>query len=104
VHLGARQRLLCLKDGSLMLRPTDPMPQPIRLELHKGSTYANMEALTRQVLDFAGLSFRSSRCISEPVTTYYAHLIAEKLTQLETVPGWSDEVLDTLLSTSQWFL
>ena len=104
VHLGARQRLLCLKDGSLMLRPTDPMPQPIRLELHKQSTYDKMDPLTKQVLDFAGLSWRSSRCIFEPVTTYYAHLIADMLNRLSTVEGWSDSALDTQLARSRWFL
>jgi hypothetical protein len=104
VHLGARQRLLCLKDGSLMLRPTDPMPQPIRLELHKQSSYDKMDLLTKQVLDFAGLSWRSSRCIFEPVTTYYAHLISEMLNRLSAVEGWSDSVLDTQLARSRWFL
>jgi hypothetical protein len=104
VHLGARQHLLCLKDGSLMLRPTDPMPQPLRLELHRRSTYDDMGALTRQVLDFAGLSWRSSRCISEPVTTYYAHLIADLLNRLSVVKEWSDPVLDTQLARSRWFL
>ena len=104
VHLGARQRLLCLKDGLLMLRPTDPMPQPLRLELHKQSTYDKMDPLTKQVLDFAGLSWRSSRCIFEPVTTYYAHVIADMLNRLSTVEGWSDPVLDTQLARSRWFL
>ncbi|WP_437606339.1 Piwi domain-containing protein [Sorangium sp. So ce834] len=104
VHLGARQRLLCVKDGTLMLRDTDPMPQPLRLELHKHSTYENMNALTRQVLDFAGLSWRSSRCIFEPVTTYYAHLIADHINHLSTVEGWSDAVIDTQLAGSLWFL
>lgn len=106
VDLGGNKWLLCLKDPSQMLRASEPVPQPLSVELHCGSRFdaANMKALVTQVLDFSALSWRTTRTISEPVTTYYAHLIAEKLNALESVDGWSDAALDSQLARSAWFL
>lgn len=104
IDLGANKWLVCLKDPTQMLRASAPIPQPISIELHPESKYDDMMALATQVLDFSGLSWSSVRSISEPVTTYYAHLIAEKLNQLEGVEGWSDHALDTQLARRVWFL
>ncbi|MBK8257704.1 MAG: hypothetical protein IPK82_34175 [Polyangiaceae bacterium] len=104
VHLGPGQVLLCTKDGGMMLRATDPLPRPLKLELHGGSTYRRMVPLAQQVLDFTSMSWKSIRPISEPVTTYYAHLIADHLNWLSTTKGWSDETLETQLAGSCWFL
>lgn len=61
-------------------------------------------ALTRQVFHFTGLSWRSMLPVTEPVTIFYPHLIADKLTRLSSLPDWDDKLLDTRLRRSRWFL
>lgn len=104
VDLGPRKRLLCVNGPSQVKREGEAFPQPLMIELHPASTYRDMNALSKQVLDFTGLSWRSMLPVRHPVTLYYSHLIADLVGKLERVPGWSDKLLDTLLVRSRWFL
>lgn len=104
VNLGRRKRLLCVSSANMALREDDGMPHPLQLELHRASSYEEMTALTRQVYEFTGLSWRSTKPITEPVTISYSRLIADLMTRLDGIPGWNDSLLDTRLRRSRWFL
>lgn len=104
VDLGRSKRLLCVNGPLLMKREGESIPQPLQITLHKHSTYSDMTALTRQVFQFTGLSWRSMLPVTDPVTIFYPHLIAQKLTRLSSLPDWDDKLLDTRLRRSRWFL
>ncbi|WP_437740873.1 Piwi domain-containing protein [Sorangium sp. So ce1504] len=104
IDLGRSKRLLCVNGPLLIKREGESIPQPLQITLHKSSTYADMTALTRQVFQFTGLSWRSMLPVTEPVTIFYPRLIAKLLVRLSTLPGWSDDLLDTRLRRSRWFL
>jgi hypothetical protein len=104
VDLGRTKRLLCVNGPLLMKREGESIPQPLQITLHKDSTYSDMTALTRQVFHFTGLSWRSMLPVTEPVTIFYPHLIADKLMRLSPLSDWDDKLLDTRLRRSRWFL
>lgn len=104
VDLGRSKRLLCVNGPLLMKREGESIPQPLQIALHKDSTYHDMTALTRQVFHFTGLSWRSMLPVTEPVTIFYPRLIAKMLTRLSALPDWNDDLLDTRLRRSRWFL
>lgn len=104
VDLGRKKRLLCVNGPSLVRREGESIPQPLQIELHPASTYKDLAALTRQVFHFTGLSWRSMRPVTEPVTIAYSRWIAALLGRLDRHPGWRDDLLDTHLRTSRWFL
>lgn len=104
VDLGKAKRLLCVNGPLLMKREGESIPQPLQITLHRNSTYTDMTALTRQVFHFTGLSWRSMLPVTEPVTIFYPHLIADKLVRLSALPDWDDKLLDTRLRRSRWFL
>jgi hypothetical protein len=104
VDLGRDKRLLCVNGPLLMKREGESIPHPLQIELHRKSTYTDLTALTRQVFHFTGLSWRSMLPVTEPVTIYYPRLIAGFLARLAAHPGWSDDLLDTRLRRSRWFL
>ena len=104
VDLGRSKRLLCVNGPLLMKREGESIPQPLQVTLHKKSSYTDLSALTRQVFHFTGLSWRSMLPVTEPVTILYPHLIADRLAKLSGLGDWSDELLDTRLRRSRWFL
>lgn len=104
IDLGRSKRLLCLNGPLLMKREGESIPRPIQIDLHPRSTYTDMFALTRQVFHFTGLSWRSMLPVTEPVTIYYPYLIAKMLGRFSALTDWSDDLLDTRLSRSRWFL
>lgn len=104
IDLGQHKRLLCVNGPLLMKREGESIPHPLQIELHRRSTYTDLGALARQVFHFTGLSWRSMLPVTEPVTIYYPHLIAKLLGRLSALPDWSDDLLDTRLRRSRWFL
>jgi hypothetical protein len=104
VNLGSRKRLLCVNGPLLMKREGESLPQPLQIELHRRSSFTDIDALVRQVFNFTGLSWRSMLPVTEPVTINYPHLIARLLGRFSALPGWSDDLLDTRLRRSRWFL
>jgi hypothetical protein len=104
IDLGRHKRLLCVNGPSLMKREGESIPHPLQVELHRRSTYTDMGALVRQVFHFTGLSWRSMLPVTEPVTIYYPHLIARMLGRFTALPDWTDDLLDTRLRRSRWFL
>lgn len=104
VQLGRYTRLLCTKGPSLIKRPQTPLPAPILVNLHKESTYRDLQYLSEQVLKFTSLSWRSTQPAEDPVTIYYSQLIAKELSRLRAIEGWSPSILNTRLRHSMWFL
>lgn len=104
VDLGESKRLLCVTGPLLMKREGESIPQPLQVRIHKDSTYTDMTALTRQVFHFTGLSWRSMLPVKEPVTLLYPRLIANLLGRFDGHRLWSDDLLDTRLRRSRWFL
>jgi hypothetical protein len=104
VDIGANRRLLCLTGAMLVKREGEPLPDPMLVELHDKSDYRDLHALTRQVFNFTGLSWKSMRPSGEPATLAYSKIIAELLGKIDRVPGWSDALINTKLRQSRWFL
>lgn len=104
IELGRYQRLLCVNGPELVRRHKEPLPQPLLIEMHPKSSFADMTTLTRQVFHFTGLSWRSVRPSREPATILYSSLITRLMNKLATVPNWSPDMLNTKLRRSRWFL
>jgi hypothetical protein len=104
IQLGKSTWLLSTNGMSQIKRPTTPLPSPLLIHLHRKSTGCDLAYLTDQVLKFTSLTWRSTQPASEPVTIYYSALIADLLTRLKLIPGWSPNVLNTKLRASKWFL
>lgn len=104
LQLGKSTWLLSTNGLAQIKRQTSPLPAPLLIHLHKKSTGCDLPYLTDQVLKFTSLTWRSTQPAGEPVTIYYSSLIADLLTRLKAVPGWSPNVLNTKLRASKWFL
>ena len=104
VQLGRFTRLVCTNGPQLIKHENTPLPAPLLIHIHKGSTFHDLTYLSEQVLKFTGLSWRSTLPAKKPVSIYYSELIAELLGRLRNVPGWSPAVLNMKLRASRWFL
>lgn len=104
VQLGAFTQLVSTKGPQLVKGPDTPLPRPLLVNLHRDSTYVDLDYLTEQVLRFTSLSSRSTMPARTPVSILYSHLIASLLGRLAGVPQWSSAVVNTKLRASRWFL
>ena len=104
VQLGSHTQLVSTKGPRLIKGPDTPLPRPLLVNLHRDSTYVDLDYLTEQVLRFTSLSSRSTMPARTPVSILYSHLIASLLGRLAGVPQWSSAVVNTKLRASRWFL
>ncbi len=104
IQLGRYTRLLVTNGLSQIKRASAPLPSPLLVNLHRESTYVDLQYLPEQVLKFTSLTWRSTQPAHAPVTIYYSELIASLLSRLKDIPGWSPAVLNTKLRSSRWFL
>ena len=104
IQLGRYTRLLVTNGLSQIKRASAPLPSPLLVNLHRESTYVDLQYLPEQVLKFTSLTWRSTQPAHAPVTIYYSELIASLLSRLKEIPGWSPAVLNTKLRSSRWFL
>jgi len=104
IQLGRYTRLLVTNGLSQIKRASAPLPTPLLVNLHRESTYVDLQYLPEQVLKFTSLTWRSTQPAHAPVTIYYSELIASLLSRLKEIPGWSPAVLNTKLRSSRWFL
>lgn len=104
VQIGRYTRLLCTIGSTLIKHAHTPLPYPILINLHKDSTYRDLQYLSEQILKFTNLSWRGTQPSSDPVTIYYSSLIARDLSRLRSIDGWSPTNLNTNLKHSMWFL
>jgi hypothetical protein len=104
VQIGRYTRLVCTNGPQLIKHENAPLPGPLLVHVHKGSTFNDLTYLSEQVLKFTGLSWRSTLPAKKPVSIYYSELIAELLGRLRSVEGWTPAVLNARLRASRWFL
>tara|TARA_B100000614_G_scaffold254205_2_gene269262 strand:+ start:3789 stop:6086 length:2298 start_codon:yes stop_codon:yes gene_type:complete len=104
VRLGRHTRLLATRSGTLILRALTPLPRPLLISVHVGSSFTDVDYLSEQVLKFTSLSWRSVLPSAMPVTISYSERIAEMLGRLKAIPDWSTVALSTKLKFSRWFL
>ena len=94
IQLSYRQALLHLGGRSVV---------PIQVRLDKRSEYKDIYEITRQVLYFTHLSYRSFIPTSKPVTIKYPNLMTKMVYELKQVPGWDYSILDKL-NDKLWFI
>ena len=87
-----------------MKLPTQGLPRPLLLKLHRASTFTDIEYLPSQAFRFTALSWRRPYPSSKPVTIMYSDLIASLLGRLRQVRNWNADIVSTKLRTSRWFL
>lgn len=104
VHLSPWQTLLVLTGAAELKRPTDGLPRPVMINLHRSSNFFDMTYLTRQVFHFSNHSWRSFHPGSMPVTISYSQQIAQLLGKLSATTGWSPDVLWNRIGSTRWFL
>jgi len=83
---------------------THGAPQPLLIQLHRESTFTDLDYLAGQVFRFSALSWRRLYPSRTPVTTIYSDLIARLLGQLRSVRNWNSDITSTKLRESRWFL
>jgi len=104
VPLGRGQMLLTVTGPRELKNRPDATPRPLVLELHRESTFEDLDYIAQQVFRFTALSWRSFAPSGQPITVGYSERIASLLGRLRDVPNWNPDVLDTRLRRSLWFL
>ena len=104
LRLNSKEILLTLTGPSELKRPTDGMPAPVLLRLHKNSNFHDISYLAKQVFCFSAHSWRSMLPGSMPVTIMYSQLMARLLGKLDTLPQWNPDSIIGKLNRSRWFL
>jgi len=104
VALSDRDLLLCATGAKELKRSTDGAPVPLRLYLHRASTFRDLQYLGQQVLMFASHSWRGFQPAPMPVTVSYSQLIARHLGRLGKTTRWNPDVLCGRIGTTRWFL
>ena len=85
-------------------KPTDGLPYPVLLHLHRSSTFTDMKYLTEQAYTFACHSWKSFDMAGMPVTIGYSQLIARLLGRLGALPHFSVDSIHGRLNRLRWFL
>ena len=94
IQLSHRQALLHVGDSSAI---------PIQVRLDKRSQYKDIYEITKQVLYFSHLSYRSFIPPNKPVTITYPNLMARMVGELKKIPNWDYSILDRL-NDKLWFI
>ena len=104
VVLSKHETLLSLIGPKEVKKPTDGLPYPLVLKLHRASTFSDMEYLTKQVFNFSSHSWRSFNDSGTPVTILYSQLIARLLGRLGALQHFSTDSIIGRLNRLRWFL
>jgi hypothetical protein len=102
--LNKSNTILSLTGAREIKKPTDGLPYPVLLHLHRCSTFTDMKYLTEQVYTFAGHSWQSFDMARMPVTIAYSQLIARLLGRLGALPHFSVDSIHGRLNRLRWFL
>ena len=94
VQLSSKQALLHMGGRSIV---------PIQVRLDERSEYRDLYEITRQVLYFTHLSYRTFMPPSQPVTIKYPNLMAKMVSELKKVPNWDYSILNKL-NDKLWFI
>ena len=104
-ELSGHEALCTLVGPKELKRPTDGLPRPLLLTLHRDSTFTDLVYLTKQVYWFSSHSWRSFLPASMPVTILYSDLVAGLLGRLSQLGNrWSPSVMLGRIGTTRWFL
>lgn len=104
VRISRSQMLITTTGPGELKVATQGAPQPLLIQLHRESTFTDLDYLAGQVFRFTALSWRRLYPSGTPVTTVYSDLIARLLGQLRSVRNWNSEITSTKLRESRWFL
>lgn len=105
LKLSDYELLVVFSGASELKQPSDGMPRPCLLKLHRHSTFTDMTYLARQAFEFSGHSWRMLSPEPFPITVRYSDLIAERLAGLSTVSDWdTDAIRFGQISRTLWFL
>lgn len=102
--LNKSNAILSLTGSKEVKKPTDGLPYPVLLHLHRSSTFTDMKYLTEQVYTFACHSWKSFDMAGMPVTIGYSQLIARLLGRLAGLPHFSVDSIHGRLNRLRWFL
>lgn len=104
VQMGTHDALVVFKGPQAVKREDHGLPRPILMRLHPRSTFTDMAYLARQAFALSAHSWRTFEKAGVPVTVSYSGYIAEKLSRLQDVPGWSNDTMLGRISKTRWFL
>lgn len=104
LQMSKHTSLVVLTGGQELKKKTDGIPSPVRLILHKDSTFTDMAYLCKQIVKFGAHSWRSFSAAPMPVSIYYSQLMAQMLSQLTEVNTWSPDALFNKIGSTRWFL
>ncbi|WP_437761216.1 hypothetical protein WMF27_05965 [Sorangium sp. So ce281] len=113
LYVPERGMMVALSDNDMLLsatgakelkRATDGAPVPLRLHLHRASTFRDLRYLGQQVMMFASHSWRGFQPAPMPVTVSYSQLIARHMGKLGKTSRWNPDVLYGRIGTTRWFL
>ena len=102
--LSSYEALLAFKGAAEVKQPSDGLPRPALLHLHRDSSFRDMTYLARQAFAFSCNSLRGFAPAPLPITILYSELIATMLNNLESVTGWDAEVMFGRIGRTRWFL
>lgn len=89
------------KQGFLGLNPTSS--KFLKIDIHKDSTFVDLEYIATQIYEFAELSHTSYNKSGKPVTIKYANLMAYFAEKLKEIPGFYLEEIE-MSDNSLWFI
>ncbi|MEV7551933.1 Piwi domain-containing protein [Amycolatopsis sp. NPDC089917] len=104
VPIGRDEMLVTVSGPMDIKSPLHGAPKPMRLKLHRESTFTDIEYLSRQAFRFTAMSWRRMYPSNKPVTILYSDLIAGLLGHLRHVRNWNADAVTTKLRWSRWFL
>ncbi len=104
VRMGRSAALVTVLGPSEVRNDRLGFPRPICLNVHRSSTYTDLDYLSWQALAFSALSWRNFTPTSVPITVLYAELIAGLLGRLGSLSRWDPDVLRGDVGLSRWFL
>ncbi len=102
--LNKNNAILTLTGSGQVKKPTDGLPYPVLLHVHRNSTFTDLEYLTKQIFTFSCHSWRSFDMARMPVTILYSQLIARLLGKLGALPHFSVDSIHGRLNRLRWFL
>ena len=105
LQLDDRRALLQLTGSKEVKMAAHGLPQPLLVELHSDSDFADLTYLVRQIYHFTYMSWRTFFLATAPVTITYSQRIADLLGHLNAVRDWTSASLAlNSLRGRRWFL
>jgi len=104
IVLDERSCLLQIRGPKHVKTRRHKFPTPVLIRMHENSSYHDLQYIAQQILDFSWASWRSFAPASTPVSIFYSELMAKLSRELQQVPGWSPDVLNSHFRNTKWFL